>query len=69
MWPERLRPVDFFDDDRAVPFFPPRETRASNQLVAAAQHCLTYPRHEYGARGEQKRAVPERQRWTKGRPE
>jgi len=28
-----------------------------------------YPRHEYGASDEQKRAVPERQGWTKGRPE
>jgi hypothetical protein len=30
---------------------------------------LTYPRHEYGASDEQERAVPERQGWTKGRPE
>jgi hypothetical protein len=34
-----------------------------------SQHCSTYPRHEYGASDEQEGAVPERQGWTKGRPE
>ncbi len=33
------------------------------------KHCLSYPRHEYGASDEQEHAVSERQGWTKGRPE
>ena len=39
------------------------------RVLALIAHCLSYPRHEYGASDEQEHAVSERQGWTKGRPE